>query len=226
MKKLFTLGIALAFACAAYAYPTLTGPTGLATVPTTSIAPIGQFQLAADWYNTDPDTTVPLRLLYGATDNLELGATLIFTEDDAWGINGKYVSPFNVVGFGVAFGAQFLSADADITQLYAVGTRALSDDVTPLNATVGLNWTDVSGGGDGLRLFLGLEAILAENLRLAAELQTKRGQLEASSLWSLVGRYAFNEALTAQLGLTNGPILGGDDHEFFLGFAYAFSAGQ
>ena len=36
MKKMFVLGmavVALAIATAAYAYPTLTGPTGLVTLP-------------------------------------------------------------------------------------------------------------------------------------------------------------------------------------------------
>jgi hypothetical protein len=227
MKQLSILGIALAFAYAAGAFPTLTGPTGLASLPTAAIAPTGQFQFAADWYDTDPDTTLPLRLLYGAGDNLELGATLIFSGEDAWGINGKYVTPLDLIGFNLAIGAQHLSADADFTQIYFVGTRAFGDEVTPLNGTVGLNWTRMSNGTseEGVRVFLGIEAILSDDLRVAGELQTRKAALgDDRALWSLVGRYAFSEELTGQLGVTNGPIVGGTDHHFFLGAAYTFGA--
>lgn len=223
------LGIVLAFAAAAWTYPTLTGPSGLATLPTTAITLPGMYQVAVDWYNTDPDTSIPIRVLYGAGDNLELGATLIFSEDDAFGINAKYVSPLNLADFNLAIGGQFLSADTDFAQLYIVGTRRFNDEVTPLNGTVGLNWTRMSNGtsDEGTRIFVGMEAVLSDNLSLAGELQTRKASLgDDRALWSLVGRYTFSDVLTAQIGVTNGPIVGNTDHQFFFGAAYLFGAEQ
>lgn len=96
MKQLIVLGIAVALACAVQAYPTLTGPTGLATLPTAAVAPAGQLQLAADYYDTEIESTIPVRVLYGIGDNFEIGATYVSFELNGWGINGKWLTPLTL----------------------------------------------------------------------------------------------------------------------------------
>lgn len=114
-------------------------------------------------------------------------------------------------------------------------------DALGLNATLGVNWTnlefEVGGMGSdeesAFRLFGGLEAAFANNLTLAAELQMKEEDIgDADMLWSIVGRYQFNDALALQVGYTNASMIdlgtgfnGGENSNFFAGLSYAFGIG-
>ena len=242
MKTLLTLGIALALTCAAQAYPTLTGPTGLATLPTAAVAQAGQFQLAADYYDTEGDSTIPVRLLYGIGDSFEIGATYVSSEINGWGINGKWLTPLTLGGFNWALGAQYLTYSDDIEdiegtielevngmQVYFVGTRMLMDpdvDAIGLNGTLGANWTKVELDVEGFinedesafRLFGGLDATFANRLTLAAELQMEEEDIaDTDMLWSIVARYPFSDAIAVQIGYTNASMIG---------FATGFNGGS
>lgn len=236
MKKLLVLGMAVALASAAFAYPTLTGPTGLATVPTAAVAPAGELTLAADWFDTEVDETIPIRVLYGVGENFEIGAGYFLQNDnDAWGVNAKYLTPLTLGGFAWALGAQYIDfTDADVTatQAYFAGTRgfAISEDGAgpALAGTLGVNWTQLSNGvdEDAFRFFAGLELGFENGLSIAAEYQTEDDDIETDPVFSAVVRYPFTPALSAQVGITNGPIVGGDDSNIFAGLSYAFGMGE
>ncbi len=62
MKWLLTLGVAallLAGACAARAYPTLAGPSGLLIVPTGYVTCCGELDLAVDYDSGKGSRTFP-----------------------------------------------------------------------------------------------------------------------------------------------------------------------
>lgn len=233
MKKMFVLGMAaaaLAIATAAYAYPTLTGPTGGATLPNAAVVPAGQLQLAADWVNTDPDAAFPIRATYGLGSNFELGAAYIVQSDaNTWDINAKYATALKVLDFSWALGAQYLTSndtDMKATQVYFVGSRPFDLSGMTLNGTVGVNWTKISDGidEDAIRLFGGLDTTFANGLNLGAELQSKNEDIESDMMWSVVARYPFTPNLAGQVGITNGPIFGSGDSNVFVGATYAFGA--
>lgn len=132
MKKVLTLGLTIAAcAVAAYAYPTLAGPTGYGVLPTADVVGAGVLNIAADYYDSD-DSTVPIRVVYGIADNFELGASYrsgdqnvfsatefdgpdSYTESirisDMWGINGKWATGLTPLGFDWSLGAQYLQGD-------------------------------------------------------------------------------------------------------------------
>jgi hypothetical protein len=254
MKQLFILGIALALVCAAQAYPTLTGPTGLVTLPDAAIAPAGQLSVAADWYSQDFDgilgEAIPIRALYGVGDTFEIGALLWMQDDnDAFGVNAKYLTPLTFGNMAWAAGGQFLSfddADANVTQLYFAGTRDFTEAIegmAGISGTIGVNWTNVEGpsfplstsqafrvpgvDNSAFRFYLALQVLLMNNLLLMAEYQTEESDLgETDPVMSLGARYSFTESLTGQIGITNGVgTLGWDDKKLFAGVSYAFGMG-
>jgi hypothetical protein len=238
MKQLLILGMIAAFACSAFAaYPTLAGPTGLATIPTAAIAPAGQLVLAADWYNTDPDSIIPIRLVYGIGENFEVGALYSLLSDaNTWGINAKYKLPVTLGPAGVALGAQYFDnsdVDEKVIQVYGAATMALAEatDTMPgFSGTLGVNWTQddfLGSTEDGFRFNVGVEAAFANTLDLAAEYQTKNDDFGEDAIWSIVARYPFTEALSGEIGYTNAgllnqPVFGDNEHNFFAGIAYAF----
>lgn len=246
MKKILALGIvaAMALAGAAYAYPTLTGATGLAALPTAAVAPAGQLDLAADFYNTKTGAVkdaFPVRVQYGVAENFEVGAAFLMQKDmDRWYANVKYGTPLTLAGFGFAVGAQYGqmtdAPKAKTTQLYVAGTRAFggeADGVMPaLNGTLGVNWTQFKVAGasfDAFRAFAGLDAAFANNLNVAAEVQTmnKKDLGDVKALSSLVVRYPLTEALTGQVGVTNALDLNGaKDYNVFAGVNYVFGLGE
>jgi len=243
MKQLLILGMIATLACSAFAaYPTLSGPSGLATLPDAGIAPTGQFMLAADYWNAEEwlGTTYPIRFLYGVNESLELGAIYWINNDDdanAWGINGKYVLPIALGNMPWAVGASyqnFSDWDENFIQVYFVGTKAFTEaaDTMPgFKGTIGANWSkDTWNNGDStdsaVRFFVGLEADFANKLALAGEFQTKNDNVDNNAIWSLVARYPFTGALSGQIGYTNafGPFGWMDDSHLFAGVAYTFGA--
>ena len=235
MKQLLILGIAVALACAAQAYPSLAGPTGLASLPTAAVAPAGQLELAADWYNAEIDTIYPVRILYGIGGNIEIGALYsVLSDANTWGINAKFKAP-PIATLDWAIGAQYFSnkdIDETVTQAYLVGTAPLaeaSDTMPGLNGTIGANWTQDEFGTteNAFRFFVGLEAAFANKATAAVEYQSNSDKLELDAIWSVVARYPFTEAWTGEVGysnagLLNQPVFGDSEHNFFAGVCYAF----
>ena len=94
---------------AAYAIPSLGGPTGIVTVPNALVAPVGQLQTAltyqsqtyaSEMYDGSVDATYwALNLLTGISDEAELWAAYAIADQDSptesetanmWAIGGKY----------------------------------------------------------------------------------------------------------------------------------------
>ena len=252
---MLTLGLAvamLAAACAAYAYPTLAGPTGLVNVPTAEVASAGQFVAALDYYNSKDNgktdsNSYPFRVLYGFGNNLEVGVgydsdalsmtsypdeteTLSTSTKALWDVNAKYKIP-SYFGADWAVGALYGQANTDpdntnVTQVYLAGTKDFStgEGAPSIKGTIGVNWTQVKATvtNSAWRFFLGAEAIVMPNLSVLADVQTKDSDLDRNAMWSAAARYAFTPVLSAQLGFTNGPIIGANDTNLLLGVDYTF----
>jgi len=221
MKKLLILGFAVALACAAYAYPTFTGQTGLISVPTAAVAPTGQIQVAADWFYTfaDTDAIYPVRVLYGVNNQLEIGAAYMGMEsssDHAWDINAKYVLPLTFGQAQWALGASYTDGD-NIDAIFGASLAATRAFNETFKGTASLMWNDRDGAfladieGFGsenqLALALGGEANFDNGLSLVGEYINFLPGAEIN----MAARYALTSALTAQAGFvfnTSSPFIG------------------
>jgi hypothetical protein len=224
MKKLLVLGLLATLATAAFAVNlTLTGPSGLVNVPTASVIAAGQLGAAADWINTS-DATIPVRVAYGVAENWEVAADYSFNDAaNMWAVSGKYLTPLNLYGFGIAAGALYGQNDATIetktTEVYAVATRGIyegQDWIPSVKATVGAMWEQMDNGAtsDGIVGLLGVEAGFPLNLTLVADYATPAEGIAKS--WAVGVRYPVMPALTAEAGWTNDKL--------FVGASYAFGA--
>ncbi|MHB9130893.1 MAG: hypothetical protein ACYDBB_07355 [Armatimonadota bacterium] len=119
MKKLLILGIAIAVASAAFAYPTVSGPTGGFQVPTADTAQGVQVAMDrsegdyAEWPNT--------QLLWGVMPNLEVGVGYVKNQSNmegfglgilgifgtVWNVDAKYALPLDLAGGKLAVGAVY-----------------------------------------------------------------------------------------------------------------------
>ncbi|MEN6303737.1 MAG: hypothetical protein ABFD96_13485 [Armatimonadia bacterium] len=216
---------------------TLFGGSGGAVLPTADVLGKKLFEVSLDWLNTDDDETFPLRVLYGASDNLEVGGMWSFNNaSDVWGLNAKLGTRWLAgAGAGTAVGIQYEDAtDFDVKgwQLYAVHTRPLTKlGQTTVRGSLGVNWTEVDfddDNEDGFRIFGSLEGMLANDLTLGVEMQSASGDLgDEDPLASVYARYRYNDRWTLQAGFTNaapGGLFAGDDQNLFLGASYAFGA--
>lgn len=213
MKKLLVLGFALALACAAYAYPTLNGPTGLIFVPTAAVAPAGQFQVALDWayISSFDDADMLLRGLYGINDQFEIGAAFSNNEDgdlgNTFGVNAKYVLPFTAGDAAWAVGASFFDPEDGDSSFGATlsATKAFTEGFA---GTASLLWDE----NNEFALGIGAEATLDSGLTLVGEYVNFLPSAEIN----MAARYPITDALTAQLGFAF------DTESTFIGAMYAF----
>jgi hypothetical protein len=237
MKNLLLLGLALVLvlAGAAFAYPTLTGPTGLATLPTAATLPAGQLALAADYYDTSDgiiENTFPLRVTFGLAESWEIGAAYLSqTDANLWAVNTKFGPLLNLLGFDWSAGAQYAQQDFPVNdetvmQAYWVGDMVMSEGgegQPTLGLTVGVNWTDSDLlDTDAFRAFVGIQAGFASDFSVGAEYQTKDDDIEAEALWSVFARLGLTDSLAVQAGWTNGPFFGTNDHNLFVGVNFGW----
>lgn len=252
MKKLMSLGIAagmLVAACAAYAYPTLTGLTGNGVLPTAKAAGAGVLNVAADYYATKDDvttvgTTYPLRLTYGATNEVEASVNyarfrVADTNRDTWGGAVKFATPMNILGFNWSAIGQYASVKngsvkSPIYQASVLGDRSikLGSGIPVINGTLGVNWISVKPAvgeaQSAFRVFVGGNANIVEKLNLSAEVQTSGSDLaEGKNLYSAALRYPFNDMISGQIGYTNadfanGGLTGSGDSNLFFGINLTF----
>ncbi len=229
MKKLLILGIAtalMAVACAAYAYPTFSGPTGLVFVPDTKVVATGSLDAALDFWSTKPDNTFPLRATYGAYENVEVGAMFAAdSNNNSWDLNAKYKLPWTWQS--IDFAATGLigknAGKAWDGDLFLMAERALlpADGWVPgVRGLLGLDLPKVGGGDVKLRGDFALEAAFPYGITGALEYATKT-TYDAKALLSGVVRYAMPwvPGLNVQAGVTDGH---GPDYKFFIGADYAF----
>jgi hypothetical protein len=238
MKKILSLGIAagmLVSACAAYAYPTLAGPTGGLALPNAVVAPAGSFNVAADYdrtgkTGTEIGDTVPVRVVYGIAKGFELGADYGFQKlgdenGNNWGVNLKYATPLKVAGFALAAGGLYNKTKVDVlaenltaTEFYLVGGTVLPLAGKSVNLSLGANWTEgkakiagLEGKASGIRAAASVDAMLASNLCLGLEYQTAKKDLDAKPLSSIYARYAVTPMIAVQLGYTNAGLFNASD---------------
>lgn len=215
MKTLLTLGMAaglLISACAAYAYPSQIGPTGTGALPTAAVVPACQIDLAGDFINTDTNATFPVRAVYGATDNLEIGAGYSFLDDaNSWLFNAKYATKADLAGFKVSVGAtydNFSDLDINDTQVYLVGDQKFKmGNDKDLTASVGVIWSQSNfnpGSIDVIRVFGGIQVPIAEKVSFVGDIQSSNSNFgDADPLYSIGLRCDAAKNLQAQVGFTN-----------------------
>lgn len=218
---------------------TLIGPTGGAFLPTVDVLDKNVAEVAADFYDTEGDSTVPVRALAGIGLGTEIGAIYEFNStSNVWGANFKYIYPlFNNQPFSL--GGLYLDAndaDARAWQGYLVHTHTFTkpEAAQTVRATLGVNWTKVDFGGcedseSEFRFFGGADVTPFEGFTIGAEVQSASGDLgDSKPLSSVFARYRINDRLRAEVGYTNGSPLGvlaAEDHRVFAGLSYAFGSG-
>jgi len=235
MKKMSLLTMAIAMvtlAGSAMAYPSLMGPTGGANMPLADTVGAGKFQVAVDYVAAKDfpfKDAIPMRVLYGVADSVELGASFVKQDTeapgislDSWSINGKWVTPLELGDAKLAIGGIYeKTSDINLTmtQFYLVITKPLTtDDKAPVKVrgSVGANWTKASfdfgplGSVDAnkIRPFLDLDLAFGEGYNLTAEYQFKNKWFDIKPLSSLVLRKSINSNWAFQLGVSN-AMLGG-----------------
>lgn len=239
MKTLLTLGMAaglLISACAAYAYPSLIGPTGTGALPTAAVVPAAQLDLAGDFYNTDPSNSFPVRAVYGASENLEIGAGYTFLDGaNSWLLNAKYATKADLAGFKVSVGAtydNFSDIDINDTQVYLVGDQKFKmGNDKDLTASVGVIWSQSNfnpGSIDVIRIFGGIQVPIADKCNLVGDIQSSNSNFgDADPLYSIALRYDAAKNLQAQVGLTNtGGVFATPDSNIFAGVNFQFATGR
>lgn len=255
MLRLRMCGLAalLALTAAAFAYPTLYGPTGQAVIPTGMAAGPG-IRVAADWQDTDGGSIVPIRAIFGLGSNAELGVAYApFNDDPAvdqlLGANAKWSFGEFLGGrgaLGVNFNRLELSEDLDLTddqvdftQAYFAWTRCfnVSGDRPNLGLTWGVNWTSTDPNDDlepfvpddeAFRFFAGAALSLMPNLELMAEWQSEDEDVgDVDPITAFTARYYFSETFAAEVGTTNaiGPI-GTDEQNLFAGLSFGFGGNR
>ncbi len=133
---------------AAFAVPSLGGPSGIVSVPNALVAPVGQAAAAVSWQSltmyelggSDDFSVWSLQVLGGVASGAELWAAYSTANDDldtnAWGIGGKFQfvrEPESPVTAAVGAGFKSGSGDEHITT--GVGMYAdIDDDVSVWNA--------------------------------------------------------------------------------------------
>lgn len=222
----------LAVASYVSASPTLVGPSGGAFLPNAQIAPLGDCQVALDYYDTDYNSTSPLRGLYGISPNLEVGGIYVFNNtSDVWGLNAKWgFSICNHPGF--ALGAAYLNArdlDFNAEQVYLLHSHHFDRAKYPVQGTLGINWTrvhDFTGSDNQFRVFGSADVLITDQFLVGVEIQSRASQLgDAQTLTSLYTRYQYGDGWTLQAGLSNASpfgLLTADDHRLFVGVCYEF----
>lgn len=234
--SVFALGLV---AGGARADPTEIGPTGGAFLPTASVLADNEYIIAGDYYNTVDNTTWPMRLSFGVTPRLEIGASLTGNSTSVvWGLNGKYAcSLFDRPGFAVG-GLYRNARDINLraSQVYLVYTHPFSRPGAGalMRATGGVNWTLINfpelGHEQKVRFFGSIDATFRQRLSIGGEIQSASfGLGEDHPLTSVWARYAVTEHLAAQVGLSNADPLGvlsTDHHRLFAGLSYSFGPGE
>jgi hypothetical protein len=235
------IGVALALVGAACAYPTLTGPTGYAVIPTAMAGDSG-LTIAADAVDQEVGKSYPLRAVI-SVGTAEVGAFFDefndeFPLEEAWGANGK-VKIANFLSGSAALGAQFrrekstvlgVEVEDDYSQGYFAWTSDFggSSDVSSFELTWGANWTqfqpDVGGSVDGVRGFAGVHVGITNDIALIGEYQSDEPELgDADPITTATIRFNFSPGFSAQVGTTNAlGLIGMPDQHVFAGAMLKF----
>jgi hypothetical protein len=229
---------------AAWAYPTLTGPTGQAVVPTAAVAPVG-LSVAADWQELEAEHGLPLRAQLSLGSVAEIGAAFdpFSTDagiDQALGLNGKLQIGQWATGTA-ALGAQYRNEEftggfeQDFMQAYFAwstqmrpGTLGIAD----VGLNLGVNWTevdpDLGNTENGFRIFAGVRVGVTDSIALMGEYQSEDEDLgDADPITAFTVRFQLTPGIAAQVGITNAVgLIASPDHNLFAGLNFSFGMGQ
>jgi len=231
---ILTAALTLALSTAAFAYPSLSGPTGGTNQPNAMVPAVDTGQFAADYSMRNHDNELIVRGVLGIATNFEVGAAgYIDTssgggDNNAFGLNAKYVladlnlQPTDKVAVGINY--QKASGSFDSTSIYAVGSRQfkmLEENQPAILGSVGLDFDSASN--TTIRPFIGVDVVFRDGLTINGELKAK-GSDDAAAMYALTARYPINSTWTAQFGLTNSWLgnFGGNDGGVTIGAAYSF----
>lgn len=246
MKNTMSLVIAtalLAVATAAFAYPSLAGPTGTGALPNAAVPAAGTLHVAGDLYDSSQvdGTAVPIRLQYGLGKGMEIGGGFTAGDHAAWNLNGKLTSTLpsaKDVAWGV--GARLTGVDLDANdetafQLYGVLSKDFHSAGADLRGSLGLDWTNVKisrpsfdTSRSAMRPFVSLSVSFPNQVNLAFDYQFENSDLDSSGLHSLVLRYPFTPTFAGEIGVSNmnqDGVTGNHDSGLFLGANYIFGGG-
>lgn len=224
------------FTTAAFGFPTLTGPSGLLALPTTSVIDAGDTEITADYYFIHQDAAavkdgILLHVLYGSSADTEIGIGGWLTRTGGKDVsviqvNAKHLTSWDIAGIAFAVGASVADTSKDASpgythdalswDAYLVGTDVMipdDDHTIGIIGTLGANWAGLEAGaihGNGGRGMAGLEVRLPNMMSLLVEYQTAQPQAgDVRPLSSLAVRIPFTAALTGQLGYTNAGLATG-----------------
>ncbi len=215
----------------AFAYPTLYGASGVAVLPTARTIVPGMYAIGVDGNDLANSTEIPVRVLYGMGDNLEVGAAYLPGETDRFGLNAKLRVEGLVSGATTAIGVQYLrpidGSDAAALQPYLAitRTRASNDKIFPLiSITVGTSITQLRPNSSFyLREYGSLEAYARNGMVIGLEYQGSNSGLAGDDqpLASAVIRFPLSDKFAAQVGVTNADgFVGTDKARVFLGVCF------
>jgi hypothetical protein len=235
MRNGWIAAVVLAMAGLAWGYPTFTGATGSAQLPTADVVGDGEVQAALDFHALGDSVNGdawPLRAVGGLGSRVEAHAAYVVQQDNnAWAVGAKYLTPLTPGGFDWSLGAQRIKAtdiDTQIDQIYFVGTRTIdtgNPDVA-LRSSLGVNWTETTNDplafhDRAVRVFAGNRLTFGNGLSLNTEIQSKASSIEDEPMSSIFFRYPASDTVDVQAGFSNGQlgVAGLDEHKFFLGAA-------
>jgi hypothetical protein len=244
-------------ASVAAAAPSQLGPTGIVATPTADVVGNKTYDVALDYAKWDVSgdnfKSMPVRLLAGVTDKVEVGIGYTkwknFSELKVTPVNVKaVVVPESETAPAVAVGAAYGKlketgfAAIKVTTLYAVATKTLSKpadeyDEGGMKGTVrgslGVmynKYKDSIVDDNATEPFISLEYLTADGkTTLAVEYKTSEGLsfVPDDALMSFVARHMFTPNVWGQVGLTNAwytiPNPGDGDKEWFIGVGYRWA---
>ena len=196
------------------------GPTGLLTVPTAEVVPMGttEAMVAYDSLRVADEKikVFPIvNLEYGFKDG-EVGATYfnIKGQTDVKALNAKYLfEKGNENSYALAVGVIYLKGDAAETDLYLVGTQRL-DAKNNARVTAGVMYQKPSGvSGSNTTAMFGLELGKPGKTTIGLDYVVK--DIAAGKLYGAILRQPIAKNLTGQIAV-------GNNSRFFAGLTLQF----
>ncbi|HOF88220.1 MAG TPA: hypothetical protein PLZ36_08995 [Armatimonadota bacterium] len=217
MKKLLVLGMAVALASVAFAFPTQLGPTGGVVVPDCAIAE----GLSVTVFDPPAAVDIPqTQVLFGLTENLEVGFGFFDAGgigDTSWSINAKYALPIDLAGLQLAVGAVYFdAANINPMALYLSGCYAFSDDINIIGTV--LHFDPDTAASSETSLAVGIEKLL-DNGKIGAEVALEDYLLAANTALNIYADLSVNDAITARVAYA-GIFTGGADLTVALQYAF------
>ncbi len=215
IATIVSAALTIVLSMAAFAAPSLSGPTGGTNLPDATVSALNNGQIADDFMMGSNHNFMVLRGVYGIATNLEVGVAGYFDTDkngadnNAIGVNAKYqLSGLNLKNTDkVAVGINYQDASGSFhdTSIYVVGTRQvteMNESHPAVAASVGLNY-NFAPNSTILRPYASVDATYSGGLNLNAELQFGGSNKDNQPMMALTARFPINNTWAAQVGYTN-----------------------